>query len=78
MLVIRDMGCDNAGLDTCWNSWPMKAANGFKVRSFTGLGELLGISDHHEVFAAATLGHRGVRLHTTPDRRTSVRFIGES
>lgn len=55
-----------------------KAAKGFKVRSFTGLRELLGFPDHHEVFSAASLGYRGVKLHSTPDRRTSVRFIGQS
>jgi len=66
------------GPGTCWNGWLMKAANGFKVRSYTGLRELLGFPDHHEVFSAATLGYRGVRLHSTPDRRTWVRFIGRS
>jgi nitroreductase/NAD-dependent dihydropyrimidine dehydrogenase PreA subunit len=66
------------GMGTCWNGWLMKAANGFKIRSFTRLRELLGFPDHHEVFAAATLGYRAVKLHSTPDRKTTVRFIGES
>lgn len=64
------------GIGTCWNGWLVKAANGFKVARFTALRELLGIPEHHDVFAAATLGYRGVRLHSTPDRRTEVRFVG--
>jgi nitroreductase/NAD-dependent dihydropyrimidine dehydrogenase PreA subunit len=65
-------------MGTCWNGWLMKAANGFRVRSFTRLREFLGFPDHHQVFSAATLGYRGVRLHSTPDRRTTARFIGDS
>ena len=63
------------GLGTCWNGWLVKAANGFRVRSFTKLKALLGFPEHHEIFTAATLGYRRVRLHSTPDRRTAVRFI---
>ena len=66
------------GLGTCWNGWLMKAANGFKVKSFTKLREFLGFPDHHQVYSAATLGYRAVKLHSTPDRRTAVRFIGET
>lgn len=66
------------GMGTCWNGWLIKAANGFKLPSFTGLRELLGIPDHHEVFSAATLGYRGVTLHSTPPRSTAVRFVGEA
>jgi hypothetical protein len=54
----------------------IKAANGFKIKKFTELKEFLGIPDHHEVFSAATLGYPGIKLHSTPDRRTSIRFIG--
>lgn len=43
---------------------------------FTKLREFLGIPDHHDVFSAATLGYRGIKLHSTPDRRTSIRFVG--
>ena len=64
------------GMGTCWNGWLMKAANGFKVKSFTKLREFLGFPDHHQVYSAATLGYRAVKLHSTPDRRTAVRFIG--
>jgi len=38
--------------------------------------EFLGFPEHHQVFSAATLGYRAVKLHSTPDRRTAVRFIG--
>ena len=64
------------GMGTCWNGWLMKAANGFRIKSFTKMREFLGFPDHHEVFSAATLGFRGVKLHSTPDRKTTVRFIG--
>ena len=66
------------GIGTCWNGWLMKAANGFKVKSFTKMREFLGFPDHHQVFSAATLGYRAVKLHSTPDRRTAVPFIGET
>ena len=52
------------------------ATNGFKVKSFTKMREFLGFPDHHQVFSAATLGYRAVKLHSTSDRRTAVRFIG--
>jgi nitroreductase len=65
------------GIGSCWNGWLMKAANGFRVASFTKMREFLGFPDHHEVFSAATLGYRGVKLHSAPDRRTTVRFIGD-
>jgi ferredoxin len=64
------------GMGTCWNGWLMKAASGFRIKRFSKLRELLGIPEHHEVFSAATLGYRGIKLHSAPDRRTSIRFIG--
>jgi len=64
------------GLGTCWNGWLTKAANGFRVKGFTKMKEFLGFPDHHEVFCAATLGTRGVKLHSTPHRETTIRFIG--
>jgi nitroreductase len=64
------------GIGTCWNGWLMMAANGFRVRSFTKMREFLGFPEHHRVFSAATLGYRAVKLRSTPDRRTEVRFIG--
>jgi len=65
------------GMGTCWNGWLMKAANGFRIKSYTALKEMLGFPDHHEVFSAATLGYRALELHSTPHRETKIRWVGE-
>jgi nitroreductase/NAD-dependent dihydropyrimidine dehydrogenase PreA subunit len=64
------------GLGTCWNGWLEKAASGFKVKSFTALRDFLGIPDHHDFYAAATLGYPTVTLHSIPHRETKIRWIG--
>ena len=64
------------GMGTCWNGWLMKAANGFRIKSFTALREMLGFPDHHEVFSAATLGYRALDLHSIPHRETKIGWVG--
>lgn len=64
------------GLGTCWNGWLAKAVSGFKIKSFTGLRDFLGIPDHHDCFAAATMGYPAVTLHSIPHRETKIRWIG--
>jgi ferredoxin len=66
------------GMGTCWNGWLTRAANGFRIKSFTALRELLGFPSHHEVYSAATLGYRGIELHSIPHRETKVSFIGRA
>jgi nitroreductase/ferredoxin len=66
----REMG-------TCWNGWLVKAASGFRVKSFTALKEMLGVPDHHEVYSAATLGYRALKLHSIPPRETTIRWVGD-
>jgi len=63
------------GLGTCWNGYIAKAASGFKMRSFRELRELLDIPDHHDVFAAATVGYPAVSLHDLPHRETFIRWV---
>lgn len=63
------------GLGTCWNGYLAKAASGFRVPAFTGLRDMLELPDHHDVFAAATLGFPAVKLHSVPPRETSVRWL---
>jgi nitroreductase/NAD-dependent dihydropyrimidine dehydrogenase PreA subunit len=63
------------GLGTCWNGYLSKAASGFRIDSFTALRKLLEIPDHHDVYAAATLGFPRIRLHSVPQRNTETRFL---
>ena len=65
------------GIGTCWNGWLTKAANGFRIKSFTALQEMLGFPNHHEVFSAATLGYRALDLHSIPPRETKIRWVGD-
>jgi nitroreductase/NAD-dependent dihydropyrimidine dehydrogenase PreA subunit len=66
------------GMGTCWNGWLTKAANGFRVKSFTALKEMLGFPAHHEVFSAATLGYRALDLHSVPPRETKIGWVDDS
>jgi nitroreductase len=63
------------GLGTCWNGYLAKAADGFKVKSFTAFRELLGIPAHHRVYAAATIGYPRFKPHSLPHRETRIRWI---
>jgi nitroreductase/NAD-dependent dihydropyrimidine dehydrogenase PreA subunit len=63
------------GLGTCWNGYLSKAASGFRISSFTALRKLLEIPDHHDVYAAATLGFPRIRLHSVPQRSTEARVL---
>jgi hypothetical protein len=63
------------GLGTCWNGYLTKAASGFKVKSFTAFRNFLEIPDHHDVYAAATVGYPAIKLHSVPHREVSVRWI---
>lgn len=65
-----------SGLGTCWNGYMQKASCGFKVSGFTALKEFLKVPDHHEVFAACTIGFPAIRLHSVPQRETEIRWIG--
>lgn len=61
------------GLGTCWNGFLAKAATGFKVKSH--MREMLQLPDHHDVYSAATIGYPRLRLHSLPQRETSIRWI---
>jgi nitroreductase len=63
------------GLGTCWNGWLVKAGSGFKSRS-TEFRDFLGLPADHDVYAAATIGYPGVKLHSVPQREVEVRWIG--
>jgi nitroreductase/NAD-dependent dihydropyrimidine dehydrogenase PreA subunit len=63
------------GLGTCWNGYIAKAASGYKLKSFRELREWLGVPDHHDVYAAATIGYPAVTLHSLPHRETAIRWI---
>ncbi len=65
------------GLGTCWNGWLAMAGSGAKVKACTEFREFLRLPPEHDVFAAATMGYAGVKLHSLPDRRTELRWIGE-
>jgi nitroreductase/ferredoxin len=63
------------GLGTCWNGYLAKAASGFRIASFTALREMLELPDHHDVYAAATLGYPHVKLHSVPQRETRTHWL---
>jgi nitroreductase len=63
------------GLGTCWNGYLSKAASGFKLDTFTALREMLELPDHHDVYAAATLGFPRVRLHSVPQRESRAHWV---
>jgi nitroreductase/NAD-dependent dihydropyrimidine dehydrogenase PreA subunit len=63
------------GLGTCWNGYLSKAASGFRLERFTALRELLGLPDHHDVYAAATLGFPSVTLHSVPQRESRAHWV---
>jgi nitroreductase len=63
------------GLGTCWNGYLSKAASGFKVDTFTALREMLELPDHHDVYAAATLGFPSIRLHSVPQREAMAHWV---
>ena len=63
------------GLGTCWNGFLSKAASGFRLKGFTALRETLEVPDHHDVYAAATLGFPRFRLHSVPQRETRARWV---
>ncbi len=63
------------GLGTCWNGYLSRAASGFKVGGFTALRELLELPDHHDVYAAATVGFPAVRLHSVPPREARAHWV---
>lgn len=63
------------GLGTCWNGFLSKAASGFRLRGFTALREMLEVPDHHDVYAAATLGYPRVRLHSVPQGETRAHWV---
>ncbi len=60
------------GLGTCWNGDLSKAASGFGIDTFTDLRKMLGLPDHHDVYAAAAVGFPAVKPHSVPQRQTSV------
>ena len=63
------------GLGTRWNGYLSKAASGFRLGTFTALRELLELPDHHDVYAAATLGYPAVRLHSVPQREARAHWV---
>jgi nitroreductase/ferredoxin len=63
------------GLGTCWNGFLSRAASGFRVPEFTALRELLDIPDHHDVYAAATLGFPALKLHSVPQREIRAHWV---
>jgi nitroreductase/Pyruvate/2-oxoacid:ferredoxin oxidoreductase delta subunit len=64
------------GLGTCWNGFLSKAASGFRRKGFTALREMLDLPDHHDVYAAATLGYPRFRPHSVPQRETRAHWVG--
>ncbi len=64
------------GLGTCWNGFLSKAASGFRIKGFTALREMLEVPDHHDVYAAATLGFPRFRLHSVPQREARAHWVG--
>lgn len=63
------------GLGACWNGYLAKAASGFRAKSFREFREWLGIPDHHDCYAAATIGWPVYRLHSLPHRETQVHWV---
>jgi nitroreductase/NAD-dependent dihydropyrimidine dehydrogenase PreA subunit len=63
------------GLGTCWNGFLSKAASGFRLKGFTALREMLELPDHHDVYAAATLGFPRFRLHSVPQREARAHWV---
>jgi NAD-dependent dihydropyrimidine dehydrogenase PreA subunit/nitroreductase len=63
------------GLGACWNGYLAKAASGSHAKSFRALREWLAIPDHHDCYAAATIGWPVYRLHSLPHRETRVHWV---
>ena len=63
------------GLGTCWNGYLSKAASGFKLARFTALRDMLDLPDHHDVYAAATVGFPRFRLHSVPQREARAHWV---
>jgi nitroreductase/NAD-dependent dihydropyrimidine dehydrogenase PreA subunit len=63
------------GLGTCWNGFLSRAASGFRLKGFTALREMLELPDHHDVYAAATVGFPRFRLHSVPQREGRVHWV---
>jgi nitroreductase len=63
------------GLGTCWNGYLAKAASGFRLARFTALRDMLELPDHHDVYAAATLGFPSFRLHSVPQREARAHWV---
>ena len=63
------------GLGACWNGYLSRAASGFRLPAFTALREMLEVPHHHDVYAAATVGFPAVKLHSVPQRETSLHWL---
>jgi nitroreductase/NAD-dependent dihydropyrimidine dehydrogenase PreA subunit len=63
------------GLGTCWNGYLSRAASGYKIGKLTALRELLELPDHHDVYAAATVGFPALRLHSVPQRESRASWV---
>ena len=63
------------GLGTCWNGYLSRAASGFRLSGFTALRDMLELPDHHDVYAAATLGFPRFRLHSVPQREARAHWV---
>ncbi len=62
------------GLGTCWSGYLAKAASGYKV-GYEPLRAMLEIPAHHDVYAAAVLGHPAVKLHSVPQREVEINWV---
>jgi NAD-dependent dihydropyrimidine dehydrogenase PreA subunit len=63
------------GLGTCWNGYLSRAASGFRLGAFAALREMLPLPDHHDVYAAATIGYPAFTLHSVPQREISAHWV---
>jgi len=64
------------GLGTCWNGLIQGAAAGDHLKGFNSLARFLNIPKGHRCYAAMTIGYPSIRLHSLPERRTEIDWIG--
>jgi len=75
-LLLVQLYAEAHGLGTCWNGLIQGAAAGDHLRGFKKLSDLLKIPANHKCYAAMTIGYPSVKLHSIPERKVNITWIG--
>ena len=77
-LQLVQLYAESFGLSTCWNGLIQGAASGDHLKGFTKLAEFLHIPPENKCYAAMTIGYPSVSLHSIPERKVDITFIGQN